>query len=709
MAVLSDVAFRRFGRSYHLNIESAKDLEHVLDLDEAHWVATGAPIDTINCDATFLELLDVDDNGRIMCYELIGAIRWVLDVLKDPAGLDEKRGTLKTDALNVEHPDGEKIRLSVRKMLAQLAKPRGRKISLDEVREIKRQVEETPVSEAGVVLEEASEDAEVRAFISDVLSTVGGVPHPSGTDGVNQEKLDRFLEDARATLDWEARAAIPEGASQTDIMPLGEETAAAFAAYAALVDKIDQYFAQCRAVALEPTLAERFGATAAELDAMDLDDPTVISQVLGEAPLATPRAERVLPLIDAVNPHYADALVEVRAKAVAPVLGDAVDTLTESDWERIKGAFAAHADWRDARPAEAVGKLGAETLETYLDERFRSAVAELIAGSVNTAYVLDNIRLTEKLILYQAHLIDFANNFVSFPDLYDEKRRAMFEMGSLVCDGRRFNMAVRVKDRAEHTAVAKTSNLYVMYVLITSRDKTETIEVAIPVTSGGKGNLCVAKRGLFIDVDGLEWDAKVVEIIDNPISLREALVAPFRRVGRALTGKLESITTAAEKKVDVVAAQAVPPVTSGAAPAAAPTPAPEAAKSGGVGAGTLLMGGGVAVAALGSALAYITKTLAGMALWHVLAGIATAVLIVMIPLSIMAFVKLRRRDLSAILEGSGWAINARMRLTRRQARFFTRRPPYPLLAKGIQRRLKWVVIAIIVVVLAAVAAGIRFL
>ena len=71
MATSKRMTFKRFGRSHHLRIRSAEDLAAAAVLDEAHWVATGAPIDTINCDRTFLELFDTDNNGRLMCFEVI--------------------------------------------------------------------------------------------------------------------------------------------------------------------------------------------------------------------------------------------------------------------------------------------------------------------------------------------------------------------------------------------------------------------------------------------------------------------------------------------------------------------------------------------------------------------------------------------------------------------------------------------------------------
>jgi hypothetical protein len=280
-------------------------------------------------------------------------------------------------------------------------------------------------------------------------------------------------------------------------------------------------------------------------------------------------------------------------------------------------------------------------------------------------------------------------------------------MGTLVMDGRRFNFAVRVDDRARHQQIARTSNMCLLYVEIAPRDGGAKYEVAVPVTFGGIGNLCAGKRGIFDDVAGRQCDAMVVGIIENPISLAEAIVSPFRRLGRLLTGKIESLTAQAEKKLDARATAAVGQFTAEAdQPAKTPAPAaPATPPSGG-----MLMGLGVASAAIGSALAYITKTLAETHPVAILVGILAAVLLVMLPTSIVAWLKLRKRDLSAILEGAGWAVNARMRLTRRQSRFFTRRPRYPATARGVHR-VPWGTIIAIALLLGALiggAAGVRW-
>ena len=676
MADAHVMTFRRFGRSHHLRIETVDDLQRVLALDEAHWVATGAPVDSINCDAVFLDLFDTDDNGRIMCHEVKQGVQWLLKTLRNRTGVNERSFSLRLRDINADDGEGQRIRMSASKILRRADADAGEEITLAQVRQVKVKVEDTPVSEAGVVLPAAAADKDVQQFLADVIATVGGAPHPSGTEGVAAEQLDAFLAAAAAAVQWHARGAVADGAGKTDIMPLGERTPAAYEVLTGLRAKLDQYFAQCEALALDERFAQRMGWTEEELAGLDFDDPTVIEEVLRGAPLARGRADRTLRFDDPINPHYAELLQRLRREVCEPALGGSVERLSAAQWQRVKRLFATHREWAAGRPDDKLLALGIDWLRGYLEGRFAEAVRELISESRRTAFDLDNLRLTEKLILYQAYMIDFANNFVSFPHLYDPSSRAMFEMGTLVMDGRRFNFAVRVADRKTHTNIAKTANMCLLYVEVKPRDGAKPYEVAVPVTAGGIGNLCVQKRGIFQDTDGRECDAMVVAIIENPISLSEALVSPFKRLGRLLTGKIESLTTQAEKKLDQQASTVMDSA------AAAPKPA-KGPKSPGA-SGGMLMGFGVASAALASALAYIAKTVSESPM-AVVVGLGIAVVLVMLPTSIVAWLKLRKRDLSAILEGSGWGINARMRLTRAQGRFFTQRPRYPASCKGVSR------------------------
>jgi hypothetical protein len=135
--------------------------------------------------------------------------------------------------------------------------------------------------------------------------------------------------------------------------------------------------------------------------------------------------------------------------------------------------------------------------------------------------------------------------------------------------------------------------------------------------------------------------------------------------------------------------------------AGAPSPAGAPAKGQFNSAG-MLMGLSVSVAAIGSAFAFITKTLTSLSRGQVFLGVLGAAVVVMVPVSLIAILKLRRQDLSALLEGCGWAINARMRPTREQRRQFTVTPRFPAGAEGAPtRRLLYVLIAVVVVLAAA--------
>ena len=702
MATESRMTFRRFGRSYHLRLTSADELGQILDLDEAHWVATSAPIDTINCDATLLELVDSNSDGRIRCDEIRLAVRWLLDLLTNADGIGQPGAVLQLDAINTEQPEGRRILESAQRMLHRLGQDEAKSITLEQIRLVKSDVESRSVSEAGVVTADMADDPKIARFIDDIVACLGGVPHPSGAMGVNESQLAAFASDARAFLDWQAKGQIPDGQTATDVMRLGQATGQAFGVFQRVRDKIDQYFAHCRAVAFDPSLAEHLGLQDAELAEADFDDPDSIQQLLAAGPLAVPNPEGLLDLNGQFNPCYSDAMRTLNDQLLRPLLGQSPDKLTESQWHDVCQQMAAFEAWQSSEAGRQVAQLGTEQLDAYLQADYAEAVRELIARSRTTTVVLDNIRLAEKLALYQADLLGLANNFVSFPDLYDPSRRAMFEMGTLIMDGRRFSLAVTVVNRPEHAKVAATSSMFVLYLEL-ERSGQKKLQVAVPVTSGGQGNLCAGKRGIFEDVNGLDWDARVVQIIDNPIGFGEAIISPFRRLGRLLSGKIESLTSAAEKSFDAKATTTMTSVETAAAQPQAAAPAP-AAPNRGLMAGGLLMGGGVAIAAVASAVTYVGKAVAENPL-PVAGGVGGALLAVLLPTILMAFLKLRRRDLSAILEGSGWGINARMRLTHRQAKVFTHRPDYPPGSRGI-RRGWWTLLVVIVV--GAIAVGITW-
>lgn len=217
MTTTANMAFRRYGHSYHLKIETADALAHVVQLDEAHWVANNAPLNAIYCDNTFLQFLDADNNERITCREIKDAIRWLLSVLRDWKGITERSQVLHLGAIDTNTDLGRQIHGAACKALTSLGQPDANKITLDQVRQIKTRVSSTPVSAAGVVLPEASEDPEVRQFITDVIATIGGLPHPAGAQGIGTAQLDKFIDNAAAYLNWHEQGHVTVGKEKTEI------------------------------------------------------------------------------------------------------------------------------------------------------------------------------------------------------------------------------------------------------------------------------------------------------------------------------------------------------------------------------------------------------------------------------------------------------------------------------------------------------------
>ncbi|MBN2444702.1 MAG: hypothetical protein JXJ04_25325, partial [Spirochaetales bacterium] len=239
------IMFKNISQIAQKEIKTIKGIKAVLVLDEALWSATGASIDNINCDTLFIQYMDIDHNSRIMCFEVKEAINWTLKNLTSTGHLLEASDILSLDDINTDHQEGRDIIASASQILERLNNSRERKISLAQIRSIKEKLLENPVSEAGVVLPEAATDTHKRRYLSDIVATVGGIPHPSGKSGVNSEKLNEFIESGTQYLSWFKKGMIPENEQTTPIMPLGMNTHGAYRSYAAVREKIDQYFHLC--------------------------------------------------------------------------------------------------------------------------------------------------------------------------------------------------------------------------------------------------------------------------------------------------------------------------------------------------------------------------------------------------------------------------------------------------------------------------------
>ena len=75
---------------------------------------------------------------------------------------------------------------------------------------------------------------------------------------------------------------------------------------------------------------------------------------------------------------------------------------------------------------------------------------------------------------------------------------------------------------------------------------------------------------------------------------------------------------------------------------------------------------------MGAACASLMAVIGNMVWWQILVSILAVIAVVSIPSVILTWFKLRKRDLGAILNACGWAINRPMRFSMRLARTFTK-------------------------------------
>ena len=661
---MSQLIFKNYGGSHQLRIQNAADLEKIEALDDALWAATSVPISSLNCDSAFLSYIDTDQNGRIRSDELKAAQAWLFHFLAERSHLSEASDKLNLSDIDTSHPEGQRLRQAAKLILSNLNSAGAGKISLAQVRDVQNIMASAANNGDGIIPPQAAADSELAQFITSVMDTVGPALDASGKPGISEEQLKLFFSEAQAYLSWKEKGEIPQGNDTTEIMPWGSETAQAYKLVISLEEKIEQYFTQCAIVGFDKRSQAQMQLRQKELEQLDFTDTSMMQERLKNAPLALPDPKGILDLERMINPLYIERLSELKKKVlkralggpVKQLLGGPVKQLTEKQWQKVKAVFAPYRIWLEGKQGIKVEKLGPDLLRAYLNGPYRKRVTELITKDLAVADELNQLHSLEKLLLYQRWLLELANNFVSFANLYSPGRRSLFEMGRLVIDGREMSFTMRIDDRPAHKKLAEKSFICLLYLEVTGRRQKEIkFEIVAAVTSGTAGGLCIGKRGIFFTTDGKEWDAQVVDIVENPISIWESVKAPFQQFAGFIKKQVDKFSKTSQNKMQATMA----------APSASGTTR------------DLLLGGGIAIAAVGSALAYITKALSQVRAVHILGMLAGIVILVLLPGMIIGFTKIRKRDMSVLLEASGWAVNVHMRLSATLGRLFTRIPHLP--------------------------------
>ncbi len=314
-----------------------------------------------------------------------------------------------------------------------------------------------------------------------------------------------------------------------------------------------------------------------------------------------------------------------------------------------------------------------------------------------------------KLLLIHRDFYRLLRNFVTLEDFYDrdDATVASFEAGTLIIDQRACKLCIRVHDMAKHDAQAPLSGMYLIYCNCVNQKTGKTAQIVAAMTQGEVNNLSIGKNAVFYDNDGLDYDATVTKIIDNPISIRQAFWTPYRKFSKWIEEKINK--SAAEKDAKAFGDLTAKADAAVADPKAEQKPAFDIAKFAGIFAAI-----GMALGMIGTALAAVATGMKGFAWWQYLVVLVCILLVISGPSMVMAYLKLRRRNLAPVLNANGWAINADAIISVPFGRTLTEQVAFPIVKlpkvkKGMAAWKKWLIAICSILVGLAIVCGILHL
>ena len=584
--------FASVGGTVRVNIQSGEDIRHLGELDRKLWTVLSCPTSGLEFDETTLKLIDVDKDGKIRVDEVIKTAQWLTRILKNADDLLKENDSLPLDGFNTEDPDGARLQASARQILKNLQLEKD-SISLEDTADNVKIFAQTQFNGDGIITPASAPD-EATAKLIETIAGIASAIDRSGVPGITAEHVEAFY---AACADFQAWMA----AGTKDVFPYGDKTADALAAVNAIKDKVADYFMRCKLIGFDAASAEAVDVSVAKIAAIE-GNLAAASEEIGLQPLAKPSADGKLNL-KAVNPAWKAAI-----DAVVTLVDIKKDAIDEAEWTAILGTFAPYVAWMDAKKGAEVEALGLDCVKAILKEDKKAVLLELI----------------EK-----------------------DKRKAMFQAGRLYIDQRSTDLCVKVAGPAPE--ISSLSGMYILYCSCVSEKLGKSFNIAAVLTDGDVDGLREGKNAVFYDRDGNDYTAKVVAIVDNPISIRQAFWAPYRKLARMINDRIDKKAAEKNEKSMSGLTSAADTATEGKAPA---VPF-DIGKFAGIFAAI-----GMAVGLVGAALAGVVSALKGITFWQILLILGVLMLLISGPSMFIAWRKIRRRDLGPVLNANGWAINA---------------------------------------------------
>jgi len=642
--------FFRAGGFDQVQIDSGADLLALKELDQKLWVALSCPTRGIEFDAATLDMIDSDADGHVRANEVLAALAWAGSLLKNADLLVENHDRLALSDINDSHDEGKSVLSSARHILKSLGKGDATEICMADMADIGKFVAGLPFNGDGVLGAAQLEDASLKATLEDIIKCCGSVADLGGEVGVNQSIVDQFFTAATAYVEWYAK-----GEADAAILLLGENTQAAATAFRAVKDKVSDYFTRCQLAAYDARAAVPLSRSAEDYQLLAAQSLSAQNVEVANFPLATIAANKPLPLLEGVNPAWQSKVQQLHDLVIAPLLGNK-ETLTAAEWAMLCSKFSAFESWLADKPQSSIDQLGIIRAREILSGSHKALLDDLIAQDKAVESEVNAIRSVERLLRYKRDLFTLVNNFVSFRNFYTGKEKAIFQVGTLFLDGRSCDLTVKVNDIGKHAGFAAMSGVCLVYCDCVRNGGSQKMSIAAAFTAGDSDYLMVGRNGVFYDRQGGDWDATIVRIIDHPISIQQAFWSPYKKLSKMISEQLQKIAASKAGAVEDGLAKTV--VDSSKINPAAPTkPAFDVGKFAGIFAAI-----GLAIGAIGGVLASVVSGILGLKFWQIPLALIGLMLLISGPSMVLAWFKLKRRNLAPILDANGWAVNARARI-----------------------------------------------
>ena len=674
--------FVNLGGSSRVRINSGEDIAHLSELDPKMWTVLSCPVTGLEIDDKSLAYMDVDGDGKIRVNDVIATSTWITGLLKDDDLLLEGKDSIDIENIDQGSEAGRKLYSSAKQILANLGKE-GSVISISDTADVAAIFAKTRFNGDGIVTEATAEDADDKAAIAAAVASLGGVADRSGATGVDAAMVEAFYKALADYVAWQ------EAAVEA---PFGDKTDAVIEAYNALDAKVKDFFMRSKLAAFSPDSTASLDVQTSSIQAISAENLTGKTEEIASYPIARINGKPEIDLSAPVNPAWSARFGLVREVALKDK-----KVLTEADWAELGAMFAAYTAWKGAKAGASVEALGLDAVKDILAKDRKAAILDLIAQDAALAEEAANIANVDKFLYVFRDFYRLLRNFVTLDDFYtkDRKVSAIFQSGRLIIDQRECRFCMKVADMAKHTASAATSGMFLVYCDCTTKAKAGKLSIVAAVTVGDIGDLIVGKNAIYYDNDGVEWDAVITKIIDNPISVAQAFWSPYRRMAKAVENLINKSAADKDAKImaDATAKLNAVPAAGTAGAAAAPAQPFDIGKFAGIFAAF-----GMALGSLGTALTKIFGGVLNMPPYKTILALLAIILVISGPAMVMAWMKLRRRNIAPLLNANGWAVNAASKISIPFGETLTDAAKYPKLKlkdpyakKGLATWKKWVI------------------